>query len=157
MFPTIERPPRRSTYSSAMRYPAAGDSAEPRCRADPLFAVTALLGDLPAALVAFAARTGAGVPAASRSATRVSARSTLTSTCFFNFNQSFDVRTGRAPCVGDSVQRAARECAHRAAGPPLAAGPAGPPPPAVAPSGGRRGRLGTLPISAARRPSRTSP
>src|ERR1700677_2984983 len=41
----------------------------------------------------------AGVPLASRSATRVSARSTLTSTCFFNLIQSFDIGTGRTPRV----------------------------------------------------------
>src|ERR1035437_1805188 len=43
-----------------------------------------------------AAGEAAGVPLASRSATRVSARSTLTSTCFFNLIQSFDVESGRA-------------------------------------------------------------
>ena len=42
-------------------------------------------------------REAAGVPLASRSATRVSARSTLTSTCFFNLIQSFGMETGRAP------------------------------------------------------------
>ena len=46
-----------------------------------------------------------GVPLASRSATRVSARSTLTSTCFFNVNQSFGIGSGRtrsrgAPVIG---------------------------------------------------------
>ena len=41
-------------------------------------------------------REAAGVPLASRSATRVSARSTLTSTCFFNVNQSFGIGWGRA-------------------------------------------------------------
>ena len=42
-------------------------------------------------------REAAGVPLASRSATRVSARSTLTSTCFFNVIQSFGIGWGRAP------------------------------------------------------------
>src|SRR5271157_1938863 len=42
-------------------------------------------------------REAAGVPLASRSATRVSARSTLTSTCFFNLFQSFGMERGRAP------------------------------------------------------------
>jgi hypothetical protein len=40
-------------------------------------------------------REAAGVPLASRSATRVSARSTLTSTCFFNVN-SFGMRRGES-------------------------------------------------------------
>jgi len=44
-------------------------------------------------------REAAGVPLASRSATRVSARSTLTSTCFFNVIQSFGMERGRAPGI----------------------------------------------------------
>src|SRR5438067_7298467 len=58
MLPTIDRAPRRSRYSSATRYPAAG-----------------FLRRRMAALLA-------GCPDASISATRVSPRSTLTSTCF---------------------------------------------------------------------------
>src|ERR1700751_7143 len=117
MLPTIERAPRRSIYSSAMRYPAAGELPEPRLRAElePAHLPAALAADF---FSAAAARTGAGFPAASRSATRVSARSTLTSTCFFNVNQSFDVWTGRAPSVGVLAARAARksdQCSVRGA------------------------------------------
>src|ERR1700733_1549064 len=68
MFPTIERAPRRSRYSSATLYPAAGLAGRRRRR------VAGLAGVLRAATV----------PVASSSATRVSPRSTLTKTCFFN-------------------------------------------------------------------------
>jgi hypothetical protein len=37
---------------------------------------------------------GDGDPLASSSATRVSPRSTLTNTCFFNFRQSFEIWGG---------------------------------------------------------------
>src|SRR5580704_16595790 len=69
MFPTIERAPRRSRYSSATWYPAAGLAGLRRRR---------VLVDFDAVLRA------ATDPAASNSATRVSPRSTLTNTCFFN-------------------------------------------------------------------------
>src|ERR1700738_5633965 len=56
-------------------------------------------------------REAAGVPLASRSATRVSARSTLTSTCFFNVIQSFGIGASRAasgwaPVIGAPERRA---------------------------------------------------
>jgi hypothetical protein len=51
----------------------------------------------------------AGVPLASRSATRVSARSTLTSTCFFNLIQSFGMESSRAPGGLDTRRLAACE------------------------------------------------
>jgi hypothetical protein len=54
-------------------------------------------------------REAAGVPLASRSATRVSARSTLTSTCFFNLIQSFGMETGRASGAGALGRQV---CAH---------------------------------------------
>src|SRR5271167_1364211 len=54
-------------------------------------------------------REAAGVPLASRSATRVSARSTLTSTCFFNLIQSFGMGTGRA---SGRLAPGRRACAH---------------------------------------------
>src|SRR5271154_5860846 len=92
MLPTIERPPRRSRYSSAIRYPAAGPPVRLRG---------------PATLRPVEeARKAAGVPLASRSATRVSARSTLTSTCFFNLIQSFGIGKGRAPRVWTADERA---------------------------------------------------
>src|SRR5664280_1195287 len=94
MLPTIERPPRRSMYSSAMRYPASGALA-PRLRALAFAAEDLAAG---AADLRAVEEGGAGVPLASRSATRVSARSTLTSTCFFNVNQSFGIGWGRARC-----------------------------------------------------------
>src|SRR5271156_4948674 len=94
MLPTIERPPRRSRYSSAIRYPASGPPLRLRG---------------PATLRPVEeARKAAGVPLASRSATRVSARSTLTSTCFFNLIQSFDIGTGRAPRVWTADEPARR-------------------------------------------------
>src|SRR5829696_5983622 len=61
MFPTMERLPRRSRYSSATRKPAAASFLRPR--ADGAFVRLS------------------GCPVASSSATRVSPRSTLTSTC----------------------------------------------------------------------------
>src|SRR4030088_3041300 len=64
MFPTIERAPRRSMYNSAIRNPALGSA----------FLRLGRMVDL-----------AAGLPVASRSATRVSAPSTLTSTCFFTW------------------------------------------------------------------------
>src|ERR1039457_3076417 len=67
-------------------------------------ALTALLADLRS--VAAGAGEAAGVPLASRSATRVSARSTLTSTCFFNLIQSFGIGTGRAPRARAADERA---------------------------------------------------
>src|SRR5437660_685315 len=82
MLPTIEREPRRSRYSSATLYPAVGRVDLRRLRPrDPT------------------------VPDASSSATRVSPRSTLTSTCFFNF-QSF-VKLDRAHPRGGAVMVAA--------------------------------------------------
>jgi|SRR5271166_263066 len=47
-------------------------------------------------LLAEEEREAVGAPSASRSATRVSARSTLTRTCFFNLIQSFDGGWARA-------------------------------------------------------------
>src|ERR1700749_1686857 len=77
MLPTIDRLPRRSRYSSAMWYPAAGLVCLRRRDVE-------VLG-----------LRAATVPVASSSATRVSPRSTLTSTCFFNCVQSFGVGPAR--------------------------------------------------------------
>src|SRR5438552_15088474 len=76
-----------------MRYPRSGPPP-PRLRA---------IADLRAAEEE---REAAGVPLASRSATRVSARSTLTSTCFFNVIQSFGIGASRAPGGWAPVMRA---------------------------------------------------
>src|ERR1700733_1602427 len=80
MFPTIERAPRRSRYSSATWYPAAGLAGLRRRR---------VLVDFDAVLRA------ATDPAASNSATRVSPRSTLTNTCFFNAHSVLYVSLGK--------------------------------------------------------------
>src|SRR5579875_1443278 len=76
MLPTIERAPRRSRYSSATLYSSDdADPGRPRRRRE-LCPVAVLRDD--------------GVPVASSIATRVSPRSTLTNTCFFNFGHSFE-------------------------------------------------------------------
>src|SRR5215212_9085003 len=79
MLPTIERRPRRSTYSSAVRHAApfalspapARPRPRPRRRRPP-----------PPELFEPSAPAGSGSPSASRMATLVSPRSTATSTCF---------------------------------------------------------------------------
>src|SRR5271165_6275594 len=85
-------------------------------------------------------REAAGVPLASRSATRVSARSTLTSTCFFNLIQSFGVEVGRAgwqvPAPSALGRRAPTGWAPGAH--------------AAEAAGGRRGRAGTARAGRAR-------
>src|SRR5215213_4364480 len=75
MFPTIERRPRRSTYSSAVRHSAPPwASAPPRPRPRRWRPPPELLDP--------SAPAGSGSPSASRMATLVSPRSTATSTCF---------------------------------------------------------------------------
>src|SRR5271165_264681 len=85
-----------------MRYPASGPP--PRLR-------------VPAALrPAAGERFAAGAPLASRSATRVSARSTLTSTCFFNLIPSFGIGGGRAPRARAADRRAQGPSVHTPSG-----------------------------------------
>src|ERR671938_642716 len=95
MLPTIERAPRRSKYSSATRQSVAVSGARRRPRRG------------------LAAE---GVPVASISATRVSPRSTLTSTCFFTEVLPFleaqapaPQRSGGPPLRVDGLQEADRQ------------------------------------------------
>src|SRR5829696_8673634 len=100
MLPTIERLPRRSRYSSATRYPSVGLALRrPRPRVG----------------------LASGVPVASRSATRVSPRSTLTMTCFFTLKALLEGEDAAlegsrcAPLRVDRLQQAdGQECGeHR--------------------------------------------
>src|SRR5271167_3772416 len=83
MLPTIDRAPRRSRYSSATWYPAVRLAGLRRRRVEPDAGLRA-----------------ATVPVASSSATRVSPRSTLTSTCFFNCLSVLYLKLGAAPESG---------------------------------------------------------
>src|ERR1700742_3304832 len=99
MLPTIERLPLRSRYSSATRYSLVAGLRRRR-----------------EAVLAPDVRDD-GVPLASSIATRVSPRSTLTNTCFFNCLQSFGKLCGlpavAVPCIYEISARFLPDAARR--------------------------------------------
>src|SRR5918998_5462706 len=98
MLPTIERRPRRSTYSSAVRHaaPFAPSAAPP----PPSRPRPPRRRRPPPELFEPSAPGAWGSPSASRMATLVSPRSTATSTCFFTFDVQLLDR-GQLACFGE--------------------------------------------------------